>query len=82
MVRLLVEEACDALPLPNRTQRRRNDRFLISTSNARDPPAQRVRSPAACCGAAARPHSSVEVRICRPFIGIGSILEASGQTMQ
>lgn len=35
MVRLLVEEACDALPLPNRTQRRRNDRFLISTSNAR-----------------------------------------------
>lgn len=29
MVRLLVEEACDALPMP--PQHRRNGRFLIST---------------------------------------------------
>lgn len=35
MVRLLVEEARDALPLPNLAQRGRNDRFLISTSTAR-----------------------------------------------
>jgi hypothetical protein len=28
MVRLLVEEACNALPLPNPAQRERDDRFL------------------------------------------------------
>jgi hypothetical protein len=34
MVRLLVEEARDALPLPNPAQRGRDDRFLLSTSTA------------------------------------------------
>ena len=32
MVRLLVEEARDALPLPNHPQRERDVRFVISTS--------------------------------------------------
>ncbi|KUM25030.1 hypothetical protein AU467_27915 [Mesorhizobium loti] len=35
MVGLLVEEARDALPLPNHPQCGRNDRFLIFTSTAR-----------------------------------------------
>jgi len=46
MVRLLVEEACDAPPLPNRAQSGRDDGFMISTSTAGARPAQRVRSAA------------------------------------
>ncbi|RVA56407.1 hypothetical protein EN933_06275 [Mesorhizobium sp. M7A.F.Ca.US.001.01.1.1] len=46
MVRLLVEEARHVLLQPNEPQRERDDRFLISTSAAGTPPAQRVRSPA------------------------------------
>ncbi|QKC77887.1 hypothetical protein EB233_22280 [Mesorhizobium erdmanii] len=34
MVRLLVEEARDALPLPNPAQRGRDDRSLLSNSTA------------------------------------------------
>ncbi|TIT17551.1 MAG: hypothetical protein E5W70_31960 [Mesorhizobium sp.] len=63
MVRLLVEEACDALPLPNPTQRRRNDRFLISTSTAGAHPAQRVRSAAQSCCTAKRLMSGVEASL-------------------
>ncbi|TIW61031.1 MAG: hypothetical protein E5V49_13145 [Mesorhizobium sp.] len=46
MVRLPVEEACDALLPPNPAQCGRDDRCLSSTSTARAHPAQRVRSPA------------------------------------
>ncbi|TPM07358.1 MULTISPECIES: hypothetical protein [unclassified Mesorhizobium] len=47
MVRLLVEEARDALPLPNRPQCRRNVRFVISTSS---------RAPIPRSGFVLRPH--------------------------
>jgi hypothetical protein len=46
MVWLLVEEARDALPLPNHPQCERDVRFVISTSSQRAHPAQRVRSSA------------------------------------
>jgi hypothetical protein len=46
MVWLLVEEARDALPLPNHPQCERDVRFVISTSSPRAHPAQRVRSAA------------------------------------
>jgi len=46
MVRLLVEEARDALPLPNHPQCERDVRLVISTSTVGAHPAQRVRSPA------------------------------------
>ena len=46
MVRLLVEEARDALPLPNHPQCERDVRFVIYTSPHATHPAQRVRSAA------------------------------------
>jgi hypothetical protein len=68
MVRLLVEEARDALPLPNHPQRRRNDRFLISTSTAGALPRSGSSNRSTVKGVSARPSSFLSILV-RPNAG-------------